>query len=105
MTIISPQVIKALGYSLSGRSGRFSTANGEVDAPLVLIQSLAIGGQEVAPITVGAIELTALSGRSGVGDSVHGLLGMNFLQQFEFALDQQASVLELRYRRAEQQDR
>ena len=69
------------------------TANGEVDAPLIRIQSLTVGGQVVSPITVGAISFS----RSAA--SFDGLLGMNFLQKFEFSLDQQRSVLELHFRR------
>jgi clan AA aspartic protease (TIGR02281 family) len=92
-TVIAPAVLEGLGYVLGGRTGRFSTANGQVDAPLVGIQSLTVGEQLVSPITVGAI---ALSGRAG---SFDGLLGMNFLQKFEFSLDQQRSVLELHFRR------
>ena len=74
-------------------AGRFSTANGEVDAPLVGIQSLTVGGQVVSPITVGGIALSRHAA------PVDGLLGMNFLQNFEFSLDQQRSVLELKHRR------
>ncbi len=95
MTIVAPQVLEDLGYVLGGQIGRFSTANGEVDAPLIGIQSLAVGDQVVSPVTVGAI---ALSGR---GEPVDGLLGMNFLQKFKFSLDQQRSVLELHQRRDE----
>ena len=69
------------------------TANGEVDALLVGIQSLTMGEQAVSPITVGAI---SLSRRAASFDE---LLGMNFLQKFEFSLDQQRSLLELHFRR------
>jgi clan AA aspartic protease (TIGR02281 family) len=93
VTIVAPQVLEGLGYNLDSRTGRFSTANGEVDAPLVGIQSLTVGEQVVSPITVGAIALPRRA------RPVDGLLGMNFLQKFEFSLDQQRSVLELHYRR------
>ena len=92
VTIVTPAILESLGYVLGGRTGKFATANGEVDAPLVRIQSLTVGGQEVSPITVGAISLSRPSA------SFDGLLGMNFLQQFEFSLDQQRGVLELHFR-------
>tara|TARA_B100000809_G_scaffold110146_1_gene108681 strand:+ start:1286 stop:1531 length:246 start_codon:yes stop_codon:yes gene_type:complete len=54
---------------------------------------LTVGEQVVSPITVGAISLSRRTA------SFDGLLGMNFLQKFEFSLDQQRSVLELHFRR------
>lgn len=93
VTIVAPRVLEGLGYNLGDQKGRFSTANGEVDAPLVGVQSLAVGEQLVSPITVGAIAL------SRPVEPVDGLLGMDFLKKFEFSLDQRRGVLELRYRR------
>ena len=61
--------------------------------PLVRIQSRTVGEQVASPITVGAISLS----RRTV--SFDGLLGMNFLQKFEFSLGQQRSLLELHFRR------
>ena len=95
VTIVTPAILESLGYVLGSRTGKFATANGEVDAPLVGIQSLTVGGQVVSPITVGAISLSRRTA------SFDGLLGMNFLQKFEFSLDQQRSVLELHFRRYE----
>ena len=95
VTIVTPAILESMGYVLGSRTGRFATANGEVDAPLVAIQSLTVGGEVVSPITVGAIKLSRRT------DSFDGLLGMNFLQRFEFSLDQQRSVLELHLRRDE----
>ena len=95
VTIVRPAILESMGYVLGSRTGRFATANGEVDAPLVAIQSLTVGGEVVSPITVGAIKLSRRT------DSFDGLLGMNFLQRFEFSLDQQRSVLELHLRRDE----
>jgi len=93
VTIVTPAILESMGYVLGSRTGKFATANGEVDAPLVGIQSLTVGGQVVSPITVGAISLSRPTA------SFDGLLGMNFLQKFEFSLDQQRSVLELHFRR------
>lgn len=93
VTIVAPSILESLGYLLDGQIGKFSTANGEVDAPMVGIQSLSVGEQLVGPITVGAISLSQGT------VPFDGLLGMNFLQEFEFALDQERSVLELNYRR------
>ena len=54
---------------------------------------LTVGEQVVSPITVGAISLSRRTA------SFDGLLGMNFLQKFEFSLGQQRSLLELHFRR------
>ena len=89
MTILAPGVLRRLGYSLNGPTVNFSTANGVVRAPLVSISSFSLGSQRIAPMRIGALGLTRARGR------VDGLLGMDFLSQFEFALDQDAQLLNL----------
>jgi clan AA aspartic protease (TIGR02281 family) len=93
MTVISPNVLSALGYSLDGRTANFSTANGQVVAPLVSLASLNLGESRVAPLTVGAISLDR------PGRYVDGLLGMDFLRRFEFSVDQDGGMLKLLSRR------
>ncbi len=89
MTILAPGVLRRLGYSLKGQTVNFSTANGVVRAPLVSLNSFSLGSQRIAPMRIGALELTRVRGK------VDGLLGMDFLSQFEFALDQDAQLLNL----------
>lgn len=86
MTVVTPYVLLALGYSLDGAQAAFNTAGGLVRAPVVEISSMALEGVAVYPMTVGALEL---EGRVG------GLLGMDFLRRFEFRIDQDQEFLVL----------
>ena len=92
MTVLTPQVLSALGYRLDGDRANFSTANGPVSAPLVQVRRIALGEVAVEPVTVGALAL------GGPERGFDGLLGMNFLRRFEFSLDQQSQQLHLRAR-------
>ena len=87
MTVIDPAVLDRLGYSLNGHSARFATANGNVTAPVEMLSSLSLSGTEVRSLRIGALPIA----RSG--QRVDGLLGMDFLSQFEFVVDQDAEVL------------
>jgi len=86
MTIVTPDVLLDLGYSLEGPRAAFNTAGGLVRAPVVEISSMALEGVSVYPMTVGAL---TLEGRVG------GLLGMDFLRRFEFQIDQDQEFLVL----------
>jgi clan AA aspartic protease (TIGR02281 family) len=93
MTVVDPDILDRLGYSLTGRQARFSTAGGVVQAPLVSVSALMIGESRVEPLTVGALNI------EGHSAEVDGLLGMDFLRHFEFSLDQDARRLILHSRR------
>ena len=90
LSIISPQLLNSLSYDYrhTGRTGWFNTANGRVQAPIVRIDSISLGGQSVNSIEVGVLDLSS--------QHFDGLLGMNFLQHFEFFIDQQNKSLRLR---------
>lgn len=87
MTVVSPDLLIDLGYRLNGPQTRFSTAGGQVLAPVIDIGSLSLEGITVQPMTVGALEI----GRPD--DGVSGLLGMDFLRRFEFRIDQNGAFL------------
>ena len=90
LTIFTPDVLEQRGirYQDTGRTGVFNTANGRVRAPVYKLDSLAVGDWEVRQIEIGILDL---GGRSGVD----GLLGMNFLNHFQFFIDQNEAVLRL----------
>ena len=88
LTILSPEIINSLGINEAQRSLRFSTANGEVSAPIVLIDKIDIQNYLVRDIEVGVLPSFPMG-------SIDGLLGMNFLSQFSFFIDQENSVLHL----------
>ncbi|MEE9494644.1 MAG: retropepsin-like aspartic protease [Gammaproteobacteria bacterium] len=90
LTILTPDFVQQSGLSLpnTSKTGRFSTANGSVRAPVFEIDSLAVASWQVNSIEVGVLPL-------GNGQSIDGLLGMNFLQYFQFFIDQRSAVLRL----------
>lgn len=90
MTIISSAALQQRGlrYRETGRSQLFSTANGRVHAPVYLLESLSVGDWYVRQLEVGVLDLDGHAG-------MDGLLGMNFLSQFRFFIDQNASMLRL----------
>ncbi len=90
LTSIKPQILINLGIDpWSSRDVRkLSTANGIVDAPVIVLPSLAVGDQAIVNIEIAAINFTEKP-------DIDGLLGMNFLQNYKFFIDQSKDVLEL----------
>jgi clan AA aspartic protease (TIGR02281 family) len=71
--------------------GRFkvNTANGGVMAPMYQFAELRIGNRQVENITVVVLPMGGL-------DKADGLLGMNFLREFDFRIDQRKALLHLK---------
>ena len=90
-TAISRQKFKALFKSVDTKFvGQFNvqTANGTVRSPMYQFASLEIAKAKVKNINVMVLPLDEL----GHSD---GLLGMNFLREFDFRIDQQNALLHL----------
>ena len=90
MTILTHAALQQRGlrYQETGRSQLFSTANGQVRAPIYILESLSVGDWYVGQLEVGVLDL------GGQAD-IDGLLGMNFLSQFRFFIDQNETMLRL----------
>jgi clan AA aspartic protease (TIGR02281 family) len=90
LTIFTPEVLEQRGirYRDTGRTGIFHTANGMVQAPIHKLDSLSVGDWYVNDLEVGVLDL-------GGNPGVDGLLGMNFLNNFQFFIDQNEAVLRL----------
>jgi clan AA aspartic protease (TIGR02281 family) len=71
--------------------GRFkvNTANGSLMAPMYQFRELQIGKRKVANIAVVILPMGGL-------DKADGLLGMNFLREFDFRIDQRKALLFLK---------
>ena len=78
-TSISSDAAKQLGLSFSGNVITVSTANGQVSAPVINMQSVSLNGA-----TVHNVQTVILSNLSGVD----GLLGLNYLKHFNMEVDQ-----------------
>lgn len=90
LTMLNSDVFQHLDiqYTDTGRTEVFNTANGQVRAPIYILDSLGVGDRQVNQLEVGVL--------SGLGDTnIDGLLGMNFLRHFQFFIDQDKALLRL----------
>jgi clan AA aspartic protease (TIGR02281 family) len=89
-TMISSAVAKELEIDTeqSRRTAPFQTANGVIQAPLVSLESITVGGMEIRNLTAAVHDVLADS-------RVAGLLGLNFLSNFRMDIDTQKGVLHL----------
>ena len=88
--MISSAVAKELDIDTeqNRKTAPFQTANGIIQAPLVNLESIAVGGIEI-------LNLTAAVHDAIPDAKVAGLLGLNFLSNFRMDIDTQKGVLHL----------
>jgi len=93
LTILSREVARALGLQAIDvqQTVIINTANGTTEAQLYRVESIGVGAFNVSPIDIAVVEQLAIEGASG-------LLGMNFLEHFDFRIDQEHAELFLKYR-------
>lgn len=88
MTVITQPMARALGITPAQVVDNrvFHTANGQVVLPIVYVQSISVGGfqRQQLPVAVAGPEMTI------------GLLGQDFLQQFDVSLRQDHLQLQRR---------
>lgn len=89
-TMISSAIAKELDIDTeqNRRTAPFQTANGVIQAPLVSLESINVGGMEIRNLTAAVHDVLADS-------RVAGLLGLNFLSNFRMDIDTQKGVLHL----------
>jgi clan AA aspartic protease (TIGR02281 family) len=89
-TMISSAVAKELAIDTeqNRRTAPFQTANGIIQAPLVSLESITVGGMEIRNLTAAVHDMLPDS-------RVAGLLGLNFLTNFRLDIDTQKGVLHL----------
>ncbi|MDX1810957.1 MAG: TIGR02281 family clan AA aspartic protease, partial [Gammaproteobacteria bacterium] len=90
MTVISPELAYSLGLmdSEPDRFLDFQTANGKIRAAVVTLENLSVGNYSVGNLAVGVLPFPG-------NTRIQGLLGMNFLKNYKFYIDQQKQTLEL----------
>ena len=86
--VITPLMAGRLGLFPPTRHIEVDTAAGPVRAGVVRLQSVAVGLQRADHIQ--ALVLDA------VEDDLDGVIGLNFLDQFTYAIDPRRAILELR---------
>ncbi len=93
LTVLTPAALKKhrVKYKDTGEVRVFSTANGLVEAPIYQLEYLLVGDWRVDNIAIAVLEMQN-------DGSSEGLLGMNFLQHFQFFIDQKNKLLHLSLR-------
>lgn len=89
-TVITPMMARKLGVEITPETPRISiaTANGVINAPVVTLKSIAIGGVEVRQIKVIVQNL-------GSDILLAGLLGMNFFQNMDLIIKKDKLILDI----------
>jgi aspartyl protease family protein len=89
-TMISKAIAKELDIDLEKKlpTMPFQTANGIIQAPLISLKSVEVGGMQVKDLTAAVHDAFPDSG-------ISGLLGLNFLSQFRMDIDTKNGVLRL----------
>jgi clan AA aspartic protease (TIGR02281 family) len=89
-TMISSAVAKELDIDTeqNPKTAPFQTANGIIQAPLVSLESITVGGIEIRNLTAAVHDVLP-------DPRVAGLLGLNFLSNFRMDIDTQKGVLHL----------
>lgn len=92
-TMISQATAKELDIDLERKlpTISFQTANGIIQAPLVTLSSIDVGGLQVKDLTAAVHDVFPDPG-------VSGLLGLNFLSNFRMDIDTKTGVLHLERR-------
>jgi clan AA aspartic protease (TIGR02281 family) len=89
-TSISQELADQLGLDLDhSETVRITTANGRIEVPKVMLETLSVGGLEAHNV-----EVTVIPVRSG--SQFSGLLGLSFIRQFVLTIDPQAGQLVFR---------
>jgi len=88
LTIIRPEALRRAGVGPGDfvNQTTLETAGGKINASVYRIESLRLGPELVHNVTIGSVEIP------GLGD-IDGLLGMNVLNRFTFAIDQAERVM------------
>ena len=78
-------VVEQAGIDLAGaRTGRYQTANGMIEVPLLQLDSVALGGARVENVA------------AAVSDTMRtGLLGLSFFNRFQYSIDPGAGIVTL----------
>ncbi len=89
-TVVTPRIAKKLGLRLDPYSSRvpLMTANGYITAPIARLASLKVGNAEVRGLMVAVHKFSPDS-------QIAGLLGLNFLNQFNTSIDSGSQLLTL----------
>jgi aspartyl protease family protein len=88
-TVLSPAVAERAGIdpNVGSGSARVITANGSTRLPLVVVRTLAVGEHQAHNLTVVVQVLDPSLG-------IDGLLGLDFLSQFNFSLSSRTLILQ-----------
>ena len=85
--VIAPSLARELALPPTGSFATVLTANGAVRAPVVRLRTLQLGAMR-------AHDVQAIV-HDAVGPQIDGVLGLNFLNHYRYAVDAQRRMMEL----------
>ena len=85
--VIAPGLARELAVAPTGSFATVHTANGPVRAPVIRLRTIDLGGTR-------AHDVQAIV-HDAVGPQLDGVLGLNFLNRYRYAVDPQRRTLEL----------
>ena len=85
--VVAPSLARELALAPTGSFANVLTANGAVRAPVVRLRTLQLGAMR-------AHDIQAIV-HDAVGPQIDGVLGLNFLNRYRYAVDAQRRTLEL----------
>lgn len=89
-TVIAWDVAKDIGYdpAISERRMPIITANGVIEAPLIIVECIQVGDLRAEAIDVVCHDIPEITG-------IEGLLGLSFLRRFRTLVDFSTGILEI----------
>jgi clan AA aspartic protease (TIGR02281 family) len=87
--VIAPALASRLSLAPTGSFATIATANGPVRAPIVIVKELDLGGGVCAHDVEAVVHEAA--------PQLDGLLGLNFLNRYRYAVDPERRQLELEW--------
>jgi clan AA aspartic protease (TIGR02281 family) len=89
-TVIAWDVAKDIGYdpAVSERRMPIITANGVIEAPLIIVEAIHVAELSVRGVDVVCHDIPELAG-------IEGLLGLSFLRHFRTVIDYPVGILEI----------
>ena len=85
--VVAPSLARELALAPTGSFATVLTANGAVRAPVVRLRTLQLGDMR-------AHDVQAIV-HDAVGPQIDGVLGLNFLNRYRYAVDAERRILEL----------
>jgi len=87
LCVLGPGTARRLGLPATGEQVELRTANGVVQAPVVRLRTLDVGGNRARDVTAVV--------HGAVGAPLDGIIGLSYLNNFRYSIDPRRRILRL----------